>query len=76
MKMSNNKKTQPDSKNTSISTPFETQWSSLKSELQSAVNDWSLMSEKMNEISPEEEQIQKVKNLIHDLKAKLKEFEL
>lgn len=74
--MSNNKKTQPDSKNISASTPFETQWSSLKSELQSAVNDWSLMSEKMNEISPEEEQIQKVKNLIHDLKAKLKEFEL
>ncbi len=74
--MSNNKKTQPDSQNTSTSTPFETQWSSLKNELQSAVNDWSLMSEKMNEISPEEEQIVKVKNLIHDLKAKLKEFEL
>ncbi len=74
--MSNNKKTQPASQNRSASTPFETQWSSLKNELRSAVNDWSLMSEKMNEISPEEEQIQKVKNLIHDLKAKLKEFEL
>ncbi len=74
--MSNNKKTQPASQNISASTPFETQWSSLKNELQSAVNDWSLLSEKMNEISPEEEQIQKVKNLIHDLKAKLKEFEL
>lgn len=74
--MSNNKKIQPASQNTSANTPFETQWSSLQSELQSAVNDWSLMSEKMNEISPEEDQIQKVKNLIHDLKAKLKEFEL
>ncbi len=74
--MSNNKKTQPDTQTTTPSTPFETQWSSLKNELQSAVNDWSLMSEKMNEISPEEEQIKKVKNLIHELKAKLKEFEL
>ena len=70
--MSNNKKTPTDTQNNA----FKTQWNSLQSELQSAVNDWSLMSEKMNEISPEEEQIIKVKNLIHDLKAKLKEFEL
>lgn len=74
--MSNNKKIQPDSQNISASSPFETQWSSLKNELQSAVNDWSLMSEKMNEISPEQEQIEKVKKLISDLKSKLKEFEL
>lgn len=74
--MSNNKKTQPAPQNIMQNTPIKTQWSSLQNELQSAVNDWSLLSEKMNEISPEEEQIQKVKNLIHDLKAKLKEFEL
>ncbi len=74
--MSNNKKTQPAPQNASSSTPIKTQWASLQNELQSAVNDWSIMSEKMNEISPEEEQIKKVKNLIYDLKAKLKEFEL
>lgn len=49
-------------------------WSSLSSELKFAMGSWSDLDQKPAAKSPEEEQLDKVKSLIEDLKLKLNDF--
>lgn len=49
-------------------------WSSLQTDLKSALGDWSDLGQKTTAKSPEEEQLDKVKSLIEDLKLKLNDF--
>ncbi len=48
-------------------------WSSLKSNLSSAVNDWVELEKKPSQKTPEEEQLEKVRSLISNLKERLAE---
>lgn len=49
-------------------------WSRLKSSLQSAVSDWSELEKKAPQKTQEEEQMEKVRSLISNLKERLAEF--
>lgn len=49
-------------------------WSSLQTDLKSALGSWSDLDQKTIAKSPEEEQLDKVKTLIEDLKLKLNDF--
>ena len=49
-------------------------WSSMSSDLKSAMGSWSDLDQKPAAKSPEEEQLDKVKSLIEDLKLKLNDF--
>ena len=49
-------------------------WSSMSTDLQSAMGSWSDLDQKPAAKSPEEEQLDKVKSLIEDLKLKLNDF--
>lgn len=47
----------------------------LNSDLQQALSTWDVLTEQMaQKISPEEEQLQEVKRLLGELKAKLSQF--
>ncbi|WP_413560685.1 hypothetical protein [Bdellovibrio sp. HCB209] len=50
----------------------------LNSDLKQALDTWDVLTETMsksNKVSPEQEQLQEVKKLLGDLKAKLAQFE-
>ena len=49
-------------------------WSSLQCDLKSALGTWDDLDQKPTKKSPEEEQLEKVKTLIEDLKMKLSDF--
>ncbi|MCM2352458.1 MAG: hypothetical protein NDI63_02500 [Pseudobdellovibrio sp.] len=49
-------------------------WSSMATDLKSAMGSWSDLDQKPAAKSPEEEQLDKVKSLIEDLKLKLNDF--
>ena len=49
-------------------------WSSMSTDLKSAMGSWSDLDQKPKAKSPEEEQLEKVKSLIEDLKLKLNDF--
>ena len=49
-------------------------WSFLKSTLESAVNDWSELEKIAPQKNPEEEQLEKMRTLISNIKDRLKEF--
>ncbi|AZZ36460.1 hypothetical protein CIK05_06545 [Bdellovibrio sp. qaytius] len=49
-------------------------WSSLQTDLKSALGSWSENEQKEDLKSPEEEQLDKVRSLIEDLKERLNEF--
>ena len=49
-------------------------WSSLTTDLKSALGSWSENDQKEDQKSPEEEQLDKVRSLIEDLKERLNEF--
>lgn len=49
-------------------------WSSLTTDLKSALGTWSEDDQKAAQKSPEEEQLDKVRSLIEDLKERLNEF--
>ncbi|WP_409479965.1 hypothetical protein [Pseudobdellovibrio sp. HCB154] len=49
-------------------------WSSMSTNLKSAMGSWSDLDQKPAAKSPEEEQLDKVKSLIEDLKLKLNDF--
>ena len=49
-------------------------WSSISTDLKSAMGSWSDLDQKPAAKSPEEEQLDKVKSLIEDLKLKLNDF--
>lgn len=49
-------------------------WSSMTTDLKSAMGSWSDLDQKPAAKSPEEEQLDKVKSLIEDLKLKLNDF--
>lgn len=48
----------------------------LNSDLKQALDTWDVLTETMsNKVSPEQEQLQEVKKLLGDLKAKLAQFD-
>ncbi len=49
-------------------------WSHLKSNLQSAVSDWAELEKQPTQKTPDEEQLDKVRSLISNLKERLAEF--
>lgn len=49
-------------------------WSSMQTDLKSALGSWSDLDQQSTVKSPEEEQLDKVKTLIEDLKQKLNDF--
>lgn len=49
-------------------------WSSLQTDLQSAMGSWSDIDHDKAAKSPEQEQLDKVRSLIEDLKERLNEF--
>ena len=49
-------------------------WSSMSTNLKDAMGSWSELDQKPSSKSPEEEQLDKVRSLIEDLKDKLNEF--
>ncbi len=49
-------------------------WSFLKSDLTSALNYWTELEKKAPQKTPEEEQLEKVRSLISNLKERLAEF--
>jgi hypothetical protein len=55
--------------------PQSPSWGHIESDLKDALNTWSdLTHELANKISPEEKQLQEIKNLLGTLRDKLKEF--
>lgn len=52
----------------------QVKWSSLTTDLKSALGSWSDNDQKEELKSPEEQQLDKVKSLIEDLKQKLNDF--
>lgn len=60
-----------DSKNESNK---ETRWSFIQSDLNDALNTWSELEKADLGLSPEEEQLQKIKSIIGQLKEKLEQF--
>lgn len=78
--MSNKKSTKNSPAKSSALNPSELQglakvkWSSMQTDLQSAMGSWSDLDQKPTAKSPEEEQLDKVKSLIEDLKLKLNDF--
>lgn len=78
--MSNKKSTKNSPAKSSALNPSELQglakvkWSSMQTDLKSAMGSWSDLDQKPTAKSPEEEQLDKVKSLIEDLKLKLNDF--
>ncbi len=51
-------------------------FSNLNADLKQALDTWDVLTETMtNKVSPEQEQLQEVKKLLGDLKAKLAQFD-
>lgn len=59
---------------TELNSLAKVKWSSLQTDLKSAMGDWSELDQQPAAKSPEEEQFEKVKTLIEDLKLKLNDF--
>lgn len=57
-----------------VPTKAKEKWTSLKSNLQSAVSDWAELEKKPAQKTPDEEQLDKVRSLISNLKDRLAEF--
>lgn len=56
------------------SSKAQTRWSNLRSHLEFASMEWAELDKKNPVKSPEEEQFEKVKSIIENLKDKLNEF--
>jgi hypothetical protein len=51
-------------------------WDHINSDLKSALDTWSELTDKMaNKLSPEEEQLREIKSILGSLKDKLKAFD-
>ncbi|WP_413288226.1 hypothetical protein [Bdellovibrio sp. HCB337] len=50
-------------------------WNNINSDLKSALDTWTTLTDQLaNKISPEEEQLREIKNILGTLKDKLNEF--
>lgn len=50
-------------------------WDHINSDLKSALDTWTTLTDQLaNKLSPEEEQLREIKNILGTLKDKLKEF--
>lgn len=73
-------KSSPTAKKSAVLNPTElnslakVKWSSMSTDLQSAMGSWAENEQKSAAKSPEEEQLDKVRTLIEDLKDRLNEF--
>lgn len=52
----------------------KTRWSFIQSDLKDALNTWEVLEKSDLGPSPEEEQLQKIKSIIGQLKEKLEQF--
>ena len=59
---------------TELNSLAKVKWSSMSTDLQSAMGTWSESEQNKAAKSPEEEQLDKVRSLIEDLKDRLNEF--
>lgn len=49
-------------------------WSFLQQELENAIHSWDQLESTQQRLSPDEEQLEKIKGLIGQLKSKLEQF--
>ena len=63
-----------DCKNKPTASLKKTKWKTIKTDLQSALNEWSALENLEPQKSPEEEQLEKMKSMIENIKDKLNEF--
>ena len=49
-------------------------WSFIQSELEKALDTWQELENSKTQLSPEEEQFQKIKTIISQLKSKIEQF--
>lgn len=61
-------------KNAQTSNLKNLKWRSIQTDLKSALDEWSTLEQKKTSLSPEEVQLQKVKNMIENIKDKLNQF--
>ena len=59
---------------TELNSLAKVKWSSMSTDLQSAMGSWAENEQNKPAKSPEEEQLDKVRSLIEDLKDRLNEF--
>lgn len=67
------KKTKPVQKKNIIS-HADQRWSKIKTDLSTVLTEWNSLEQNSPTLSAEEQQLEKVKTMIHDLKDKLNEF--
>ncbi len=60
--------------NTSDVMSKATRWSFIQNDLEKALNNWEDLEKTQNNLSPEEEQFEKIKNIIGQLKEKINQF--
>lgn len=73
--LSDNEKTTPKSENSSPSADTKTnRWSFIQSDLSNALNTWQELEKAEVGPSPEEEQLDKIKTIIGQLREKLQQF--
>lgn len=74
--LSDNEKTTPKSENSSTNTDAKAKrWSFIQSDLSNALNTWQELEKTALKPSPEEEQLDKIKTIIGQLREKLQQFE-
>ena len=79
-KMSNSNDSAPKQKPSQQDTPTEVspskskRWSFIQSDLEKALDTWQELEKNEAKLSPEEEQLQKIKTIIGQLKEKLEQF--
>lgn len=54
--------------------PKKQRWSAIKSDLQMALDEWAELDSRQPPLSPDEEQLVKIKSIIGQLKEKLENF--
>lgn len=67
--------TAQNSQTESKQTETKPSWDHINSDLKSALDTWDILTDQLaNKVSPEEEQLREIKNILGTLKDKLKEF--
>lgn len=73
--LSDNEKTTPKSENSSANIDTKAKrWSFIQSDLSNALNTWQELEKTAVKPSPEEEQLDKIKTIIGQLREKLQQF--
>jgi hypothetical protein len=72
--LSDNEKTTPKSENTTGTDIKPNRWSFIQSDLSNALNTWQELEKAEVGPSPEEEQLDKIKTIIGQLREKLQQF--